>query len=971
MIIRIQLAFMSIVLAMFMNVFPFSPLFSQNTKDSLTYAKILETAETLAANEQYNRSDKKALQASEGFRQLDDWDNYLKAYYRIFLNAYFSKDYTTGIAHLNTGIQRLPTDQSAILAKMNTFLGFAYDETGDVASSLTAYEASVSPLKIAGDSLRLAKVYGNIGVAHIQLGEYTKALDYLQTACALGQKLSDPGTLWNNLINLGDAYFYKGDWRNAQRIYQQARSLNDPADGILDFYEARVLLKSGRHQQALMATRRAIRQTQEVYGKEEEYTASLKKLEGEIYLDGKQPHKALAVFQNLLPYYRQAPNKRELGKLYMLVAAAQQAIQQHDKALKTYQTALRTFLPVFKKKATTANPSQELWSREVWLMEIFSGKGACFFAKYQKTKKDKWLYLAEENFQLAIQFIEGIKLGYDEVESKLILGDYTHPFYEDVIKTKLTLFEITQKQSYQEAAFQTAQKANAFVLRELLNEQQALVVAGVAEDTIDQLKIYQQEISKLYRQLEGKKEPALATLQQRLFDLKQKQLTLKKTIAEDHPVFTQLREDLEVATSRQLQETMDASSVLIKYFIGKEKLYQFSINSQDFHIDITTLPENFDQLILQYRRAISNLDFINDSLQVAEQQYLAAAHQLYQLLLEKPLHHYSDKGTIQSLRIVCDGILNTIPFSALLSQASTSWTDPTHLVISQYAISYAYFCKMLLPAEESARESDEFVSFGLEFDEYTLQHLQKLSKDSIKNKNLLENMRSGSLSNLPFSDDEARELAALMGGRAWTNEQATKANFLKHIPGANIIHTATHSILDQDNPAQSSLIFTKTKDSIDNLLRLQEIYNLQLEAELIVLSACNTGYGRSEKGEGVNSLARAFNFSGIPSVVATHWNISDEASKKMMELYYGFLQQGQPKDIALQQAQLEYLRNDKVSSPAFRLPVYWAAWMSVGDNRQLEAGKSFPFPSMGLLALLSLLLLTIGYWFTKNNFSKN
>ena len=954
----ILLAFTNIAFAVFVNAISFSPLYAQNTKDSLFYAQILETAEALATEKQYKRSNKKTLQATKGFEQLQDWDNYLKGYYRIFLNAYFSKDYATGITHLNKGLQNLPTDQSEILARMNTFLGFAYDEVGDVPASLAAYEASVPPLKIADDSLRLAKVYGNIGVAHIQLGDYSKAADYLQTACALGRKLSDPGTLWNNLINLGDVYFYQGDWKNAQVFYQQARMLNDPEDGILDFYDAKVLLQSGRHQKALKATRRAIKQTRATYGNEEEYTASLKKLEGEIYLDGRQPNKALSVFKKLLPYYRKAPNKRELGKLYMLIAKAQQTIEKYDGALKTYQTALRTFLPVFKKKAVSSNPPKSLWSREVWLMEIFSGKGKCFFEKYQKTKKEKWLYLAEENYELAIQFIEGIKLGYNEIESKLILGDYTHPFYEDVIKTKLVLYGITQKQSYQEAAFQTAQKANAFVLRELLNEQQALEIVGVSEDTIKQMEMYQQEISKLYRQLERGKGAEGIVLQQEIFDLKQKQAALKKAIVIDHPRFAQLRNDLEVTTSSQLQEEMEASSVLIKYFIGKEKLYQFSISAQAFHIDTLNLPENFDRLINQYRRAISNLDFINDSMEIAEQQYLHSAHQLYLLLLEKPLSHFRQEAGIQSLRIIGDGILNTIPFSALLTQASSSWTNSEHLVVSQYAVSYAYFCKMLL-SENSIDQSGEFMSFGLEFDDYTLQHLQKLSKDSIKNKALLNNIRSGSLSNLPFSDDEARELADLMGGTSWTNEQATKSNFLKNIPTASIIHTATHSILNQDNPGQSSLIFTKTKDSLDNLLRLQEIYNLQLDAEMIVLSACNTGFGRSERGEGLNSLARAFNFSGIPSVIATHWNISDEASKKMMELYYGFLQQGEAKDIALRHAQLEYLRNDKISSPVFRLPVYWAAWMSVGDNRPLNERTSNSFPFIWIL-LGIVLLVVIG-----------
>ena len=275
-------------------------------------------------------------------------------------------------------------------------------------------------------------------------------------------------------------------------------------------------------------------------------------------------------------------------------------------------------------------------------------------------------------------------------------------------------------------------------------------------------------------------------------------------------------------------------------------------------------------------------------------------------------------------------------------------------------MSYAYFCKMLAGQPQKSNVKGGFMSFGLEFDDYTLKYLQEISKDSIKNQQIKNNLRAGTLTTLPFSDDEALELAKVMRGKSWVNEQATKDNFLTHTTFANSIHLATHSILDDENPEQSALIFIKTKDSLDNLLRLEEIYALQLQADMIVLSACNTGIGKNQKGEGMSSLARAFNYAGIPSVTATLWSISDESSKKMMELYYGFLKEGMPKDIALQQAQMTYLQNDEVSSPAFRLPVYWAAWMPIGDTAAVSrpARDSYGW----ILLLLVALILGAVFW---------
>ena len=949
---------MSIALVMLIVFFSFPLLYAQTNTDSLQAAKLLNTAKKLATKEQYQESNNQALKGISQFEHLRDWKNCLSGYQLIFYNGLYSQDYSSAISIIKKGKNSIPKDRLDILAKMDYLLGYSYNELGEIFSSIEAYETSASSFLIGEDTTWLISTYGNLGIGYTQTGEYSKAIDYLNIANSLNQNPIDTTVLLNNLWNLGEAYSSKGDWENALKSYNRAQRLNPLNDGTFEFFIAEIQLEQKKFNAALRSIQKAINLSIKEYGDVYENISPYEKLLGEIYLRSDQHKLALSSFQKILPYFEKNPNKRELGKLYILISETQSALKQYDKALKTYQIALKTLLPGFKNEKPLSNPDESLWNRELWLMEIFKGKGDCFFEKYQLDNNNQWLYSAEENYQLAIDFIQKVKLNYEETESKLSIGDYTHPFYEDLIKVKLKRFHISGDIKYKEEIFQTAQTANAFVLRAMLNEQEALKIAGVSKDQVNLMKNIQQQITLINRKLEGHLESDLDSLSILLTKLKLKQQKVKKSIEENYPEFFRLRNDLKVATSRQLQQKSDDSSLFIKYFLGKKNLYAISISRSDFEIDTISLPLNFDTLIFKFRRAISDLDFITSSPDVAEQEYLKSAHQLYKILLQKPLQRQSKNQQIQRLIIAADGVLNSIPFQALLLRKSESWTNPDHFVISEYAVSYTYFSKMLLDAHEIKYGRNGFTSFGLEFDDYTLEYLKKISKDSVKNMVILDNIRSGTFSKLPFSDDEAMELAKLMNGRSWLNEEATKLNFLKYAISASIIHVATHSVLDTNKPNQSSLIFIKKKDTLDNLLRQEEIYNLNSNADMIVLSACNTAYGQNQKSEGLNSLARAFSFAGIPSVTATLWNISDETSRKLMLLYYQFLKEGKTKDVALQKAQLEFLKNDHISSPVFRLPVYWAAWMPVGDNREIYVEKT----SNHFYSLLFLIATLLLFW---------
>ena len=163
-----------------------------------------------------------------------------------------------------------------------------------------------------------------------------------------------------------------------------------------------------------------------------------------------------------------------------------------------------------------------------------------------------------------------------------------------------------------------------------------------------------------------------------------------------------------------------------------------------------------------------------------------------------------------------------------------------------------------------------------------------------------------------------------------------------------------HTIIDDEDPMYSKMIFTQDIDTIDDgFLNTFEIYNLNLRAQLAVLSACNTGSGKILNGEGIMSLARGFIYSGVPSIVMTLWEIDDKSGSDIMTNFYSYLKEGQTKDIALQNAKLEYLRT---ASQLRSHPYFWSAYVNIGNTKPLEKNNQNLY--LLLIGLISISLLS-------------
>ena len=190
---------------------------------------------------------------------------------------------------------------------------------------------------------------------------------------------------------------------------------------------------------------------------------------------------------------------------------------------------------------------------------------------------------------------------------------------------------------------------------------------------------------------------------------------------------------------------------------------------------------------------------------------------------------------------------------------------------------------------------------------------------------------------LPGAKKEVEVLSREFDGAFFFGAAAHERNFKNQIGNYGILHLAMHGYADDENPDYSGLRFTEVRDTIeDDTLFTYELYNMAINAHLAVLSACETGFGKAQRGEGIMSLARGFQYAGVQSIIMSLWKTNDLSSSFIMNEFYEELVHGSAKDEALRKAKLKFLQQtDEIRAN----PAYWAAYSAMGDMRPLKLTK--------------------------------
>ncbi len=253
----------------------------------------------------------------------------------------------------------------------------------------------------------------------------------------------------------------------------------------------------------------------------------------------------------------------------------------------------------------------------------------------------------------------------------------------------------------------------------------------------------------------------------------------------------------------------------------------------------------------------------------------------------------------------------------------------THYALSQldylfekYTIHYSYSTALLLQerVKEETTSLRNFVGFAPSF------------KDAEVAGNVRSCNNRGELYSLHCSQQEVEQIHDLLGGEIWIGEDAQKSNFKAVAPNSKVLHLATHACVDEQNPQFNKIYFA------DDYLSNNDLYNLLFQAELAVLSACNTGSGQLVRGEGVMSLSRGCIHAGCPSVVMSLWAVDDCTTSNIMVDFYRNLKNKKDKPTALRQAKMNFLNSAKKDR---QHPYYWAAFVQFGNPIPLDLNTSY------------------------------
>ena len=377
-------------------------------------------------------------------------------------------------------------------------------------------------------------------------------------------------------------------------------------------------------------------------------------------------------------------------------------------------------------------------------------------------------------------------------------------------------------------------------------------------------------------------------------------------IKQQHSAYTSFKYYNEAPDIVDLQSKMNENQGVVEYFIGISNTYVIKISNTSAALFKFKKDPDLKKEITSLVNSIKK-PFIEEATEATfnfhKREYEKWAYLLYQKLIE-PLGDLP-----KTLTIIPDDYLWNIPFGCLISeQNEADFSQKTYLT-KQYIIDYQYSLTLKEVLVNKPIPSREWVGFAPQF-----------------SSKLIASTRSN-LGTLEFNVKEIESIQQLTGGQKHSGLNATKDQFLNSLNKYAVYHLATHAVADQTANQSPYLAFSLTTK--DWKLTVKDIYKLDMPSEMVVLSACNSGQGKLEKGEGMASLSRAFFYAGAKSTIMTQWQVNDKATATIMESFYGELNKGIPKNRALNTAKNNYLSMQK--NQLYAHPFYWAGFTPIGS----------------------------------------
>jgi CHAT domain-containing protein/Tfp pilus assembly protein PilF len=826
-------------------------------------------------------------------------------------------------------------DRSGEASTLNN-IAIIHFRSGDRKKTLELLEQALVLRRQVGDVAGETITLNNIGAIYDNLGEKQKALDYFNQALPLRKKLGDRSGEATTLTNMGVLYDNLGEKQKALDYYNRALPLRRQAGDRMG--EAITLINLSRvydfleeRQKALECLDQALLLNRQLNDRNGE--ANTLNAIGRVYDNLGEKQKAIDYFNQVLSLHRQGGDRAGEANALTNLGYVYSSLGEKEKAHDHYNQALQLHRQVGNRE-----------NEAVTLLNI---------AKLENEQDN--LAGARTIIESAIKNVEYIRTSVAGQDLRSSFFQTIRNYYELYVDILMRSHKANPKDDLDSLALQASERSRARSLVELLGEAKIDIREGVDAKLLEREKGLRQLINEkadALLKLKNRKntEEQAAQLEKEVNSLISEREEVENQIRAASPKYAALSKP-EAISFKDIQQLLDADTLLLEYSLGEKRSYLWLVSQTS--LTVYELPAR--KLIEDKAREFySFLTLPIRDTQATNTDYKKSASELGSMLLGQAEKDLGKKR----LLIVAEGALQYIPFAALSMQTSSY----TPLILDHEIANIPSVSTLAVQRRELANrpaagkllaviadpvfdQNDPRLKQVLsqrETGEKLAQNIERSIGEELEQSKLLRSVeesgvtRDGGFSRLIGSRREAITIASLAEkGKVLkaldfdaSRDTATSEELSKY----RFIHIATHGLLNSKNPELSGIVLSlvdKDGKQQRGFLKLNEIYNLKLNAELVVLSGCQTGLGKEIRGEGLVGLTRGFMYAGARSVVASLWNVQDlTTSDLMVSFYQAMLKGGKKPAEALRLAQIEMFKKARKSNP-----YYWAGFTFQGDWR--------------------------------------
>ena len=879
-----------------------------------------------------------------------------------------------------------------LLGKTYYNIGRAHSGLDQLSKAVEAYEKSRRVFEQAGLQRDLSYIFADLGRLYFLLEDYEKAKSYSEQSLAQTDTTgipASPGTPPDEftkataLATLADLHLRDGDYEQAVQNLRTALVLHEQLNRENSRYQTfiaddhqtlgRLYTASGDFTQALIHLSQALKIVKSLA--DPDAMASLLNSIGILYLEQEDYSQAKRSLDDSLQIYLSISKHKEAAKVLLNLGVIEQRQSNYEQALTQFRlslqaakatlsidgiiaagegisvvlTARKDFvgaleilnesLALAKQAENKTRQTEVLWrSAETYYamgnyaQAVIYAESAADLARASHLSKLLYLatttlgqsYAAQKKLELATQTlkqatdqIEAMRdhVAGTEVESQL--------FLENKVAAYRSLVDLFVKQDKPIDGLLAAERAKGRVLLDVLSNGKVDFAKAITEsEKIEERRLngnivalniqISQESSK-----KASDDALLNRLNEQLGSARLRYEAFQDSLYAYHPELRLSSGRLATLTVEQISKLLtDDKAAILEYVVTTEKTYLFVLTrGQQAGVPALTVY----QINVADKELAQQAHRLRDMLAEQSPVFADKTHELYDVLIKPAADQLRDKKTIC---IIPDGPLWDLPFQTLQSK------DDRYLLedyVLYYAPSLGVLRQMSQRQKPSERGSASLIAFGN----------PRIGNDIATN--LKAALRGESLAALPEAETEVKALREIWGARrskVLIGPDAGKTVFKAEAGKYQIIHLATHGLLDDNHPMYSRLVMARNENDPDDdgLLEAREIMQLNLRADLVVLSACQTARGRVGAGEGIIGMSWAFLAAGAPTIVVSQWKVDSAATATLMINFYRRLAKQTPKREtakadALRQAALDLLRQ-----PKYRHPFYWASFVMLGDG---------------------------------------